>query len=730
MPNPFIDVRSKFEGLQGSRFFSTIDLKNGYHQMKINPCDTYKTSFTTIYGQFEYLRVPFGLVNAPRAFVNAIQSMFNGIDFVRIFIDDVLIFSKTYDEHIKHLKTVFDIMQKNNLSINFDKSVFCVDKVKYLGLIIDCKGIKPDNVELEKINKLVNVKNKKDVMRLVGFLNFYRSFIVNMSKKLLPITDKLSTSTKFYWGEKDSKIIKEIFKELANNKVYFPNYKEEFHLFTDASDLAVGGVVYQKNGIVKIFSKKLNHYQRNYTIMEKELLAIILSLEEFRNMIIGYKVNLYTDNKNITYLGNSDTKRIQRWKLILEEYNLNIKHVSGKNNQGADFLSRIHVKAIKERIINSFPKINKIEQEKDDVIKKNITDGVYIVKENVIVDKNSRIVVPEHFKLEVVRYFHEFFAHPGIIKLYECVKAIYNVSNLRSIVNRLVVNCIECRKNKSSNKKYGQIKGDLVYKAPFDTIVIDIYGPVNLKNRDFYILTAIDMCTRWVEFFKIKNLKAEEVFNVLFINWFKKYPLPRKMICDNGRTFIAKEFLKRSEALGIKVKYITPYNPTSNSICERVHSVLGNVIRINKGKDLDEILALTGDLLRSTYHSGIGMTPMKLIFNREKFNLKVKQPEKSEMLLKAIESAKNQALKNKERTNAKRIDIEFNVGDLVLIRVENPSKFDEKFRGPYEVVNVFSNSVEIVNESDKKEIVNIKRVLPFKKGEDVMVNETKNETLF
>ncbi|ORD99985.1 YI31B [Hepatospora eriocheir] len=129
------------------------------------------------------MRVPFGLANTPRAFVNAIQEIFEEIEFVRIFIDDVLIFSKSFDEHIRHLEKLLNLMFKSNLSVNFIKSVFCQESVKYLGLIIDLEGVKPDMNELCKFEKKMQVRNKKDIMRLVGFLNYYRPFVQNMSKK-------------------------------------------------------------------------------------------------------------------------------------------------------------------------------------------------------------------------------------------------------------------------------------------------------------------------------------------------------------------------------------------------------------------------------------------------------------------------------------------------------------------------------------------------------------------
>lgn len=201
--------------------------------------------------------------------------------------------------------------------------------------------------------------------------------------------------------------------------------------------------------------------------------------------------------------------------------------------------------------------------------------------------------------------------------------------------------------------------------------------------------------------------------------WFKRYPIPRKIICDNGKTFISKTFKELCGGYGIKISNITTYNPTSNSICERLHLTLGNVLRICCNHNLDYILAEAGDLLRSTYHTQLEETPMKLVLNREKFDLLKGNIDTNltETVRRSIEKTEIKSDKNLEKTNSGRIEYCYRKGDQVLIKPEKnmTGKYEEKFYGPYEVIEIShsKNSLYIKKEKGVEKI-NIKRVKPFR----------------
>ncbi len=188
---PFPDIETKFRSLKGARIFSTLDLNNGYYQIKIKKEDILKTAVVTEFGQFEWTRAPFGLVNPPRFFTKYMSTVLKDLDFEKVFVDDVLIFSKDLEEHVSHVKKVLDMIFEAGLSINFEKSVFARKEVKYLGCLIGDGELKPDKTEFHKLEKYIKVTKKKDLQRLLGFLNWHRRFLLNLSTKLIQITNKL-----------------------------------------------------------------------------------------------------------------------------------------------------------------------------------------------------------------------------------------------------------------------------------------------------------------------------------------------------------------------------------------------------------------------------------------------------------------------------------------------------------------------------------------------------------
>ena len=399
---PLPQIRGILEELQGSKYFSQVDLNSGYHQIDIKEVDKYKTSFVLPFGQYEYNKLPFGLTNAPRTFQRTLNTILADLPFVKIYLDDILIHSETLREHVKHLETVFKRFKHYNVSINWNKSKFNIPKVKYLGCVIDENGIHPSTEIINRFKFKVPT-TKKELQRILGFINYFRPFIQNISLKLVNIYDKLKKESKFTWNETDTKILSDIEKELREETVlHHPDINRRFVIKTDASNLGMGAILEQDNRIIRYYSYKWKDSEKNYTIVEKEMFAIVRALRDFHNIIYGSILEIFTDNKNITFIKNFDNTRMERWKIEMEKYTYTLKHVSAEHNKETDFLSRNF--SIKT---NNLAESNKLFE-----------------------DINKSKIFNEDLTRRFLTAFHKDIGHPGTNKTYYTLKDILKIKKI------------------------------------------------------------------------------------------------------------------------------------------------------------------------------------------------------------------------------------------------------------------------------------------------------------
>ncbi|KAL7306691.1 hypothetical protein TKK_0001364 [Trichogramma kaykai] len=339
------------ENLGKCTYFSTLDLAQGFHQIPLDEDSMKKTAFTVENGHYEYSRLPFGLKNAPASFQRMMDKILMKYlyKFCFVYVDDIVIFSKSLQEHLQHIKLIFEELKQFNLKMQLDKSEFLRKEVPFLGHIITPDGIKPNP---EKINAIIEYpipKTQKQIKAFLGLSGYYRKFIKDYAKITKPLTLSLKKNAKI--NVKDPTYI-EAFnkcKELITNApiLQYPNFDEQFHITSDASNFAIGAVLSQKGHPISYFSRTLNSAEQNYSTIEKELLAIVEACRHFRPYVYGRKFIIETDHKPLTWLWSLKTPncRLIRWKIKLEEYDYEIKYKKGCENKVADALSRIEINA-------------------------------------------------------------------------------------------------------------------------------------------------------------------------------------------------------------------------------------------------------------------------------------------------------------------------------------------------------------------------------------------------
>lgn len=344
--------------LSGATVFSTLDLKAGYHQIRMHPDDQHKTAFTFERGHFQFTRMPFGLKNAPITFQRLMDELLRGIEetFCQIYMDDLLVFSKNEREHAEHLRKVLARLRQFGLKLSEEKSIIGQKEIKFLGHSISEQGVRPDSQKVEAIQRMAMPTDVKGIRRLLGTLNYYRRFVPEMAKYLVPLNNLLKKGQKIRITPATEENIRECMRWLQKEPVLaFPDFTRQFIVTTDASEYALGAVLAQegKEGEkpVAYASRRLTEAETRYSALERELLGIVWAIDHFRPYLFGRKFKVHTDHRPLLWVGKmkESSARVTRWKEFLSQYNLEISYKPGKDNVVADWLSRaIQINAIEE----------------------------------------------------------------------------------------------------------------------------------------------------------------------------------------------------------------------------------------------------------------------------------------------------------------------------------------------------------------------------------------------
>lgn len=346
---PLPRIEEILDNLGKCSYFTTLDLAQGFFQLEMHPNSIEKTAFTVNNGHYEYLRMPFGLKNAPSTFQRVMDNILREHlhKFCFVYMDDVVIFSKSLQEHLNHLKLIFQKFREYNLKIQLDKSEFLQKQVAFLGHVITPEGVKPNPSKISAVQNYPIPKTTKEIKSFLGLVGYYRRFISNFAKIVAPLTKCLRKGTKVDYTHPEYTSAFEQCKELLSNApiLAYPDFTKQFKLTTDASNVAIGSVLSQANRPVAYYSRTLNSAEKNYSTIEKELLAILDSTKHFRPYLFGQNFVIETDHNPLVWLYKikEPNSRLIRWKLKLEEFNFTIVYKKGKENQVADALSRVQI---------------------------------------------------------------------------------------------------------------------------------------------------------------------------------------------------------------------------------------------------------------------------------------------------------------------------------------------------------------------------------------------------
>ncbi|GJX17986.1 putative reverse transcriptase domain-containing protein [Tanacetum coccineum] len=445
-PLPRID--DLFDQLQGSSVYSKIDLRSGYHQLRIREEDIPITAFRTRYGHYEFQVMPFGLTNAPAVFMDLMNRVCKPYldKFVIVFIDDILIYSKNKEEHGEHLKTILNLLRSEKLYAKFSKCDFWLDSVQFLGHVIDSSGVHVDPAKIEAIKNWAAPTTPTEVRQFLGLAGYYRRFIKEFSLISKPLTKLTQKNNPYVWGNDEEEAFQTLKLKLCSAPILLlPEGSEDFVVYCDVSLKGFRAVLMQREKVIAYASRQLRKNEENYMTHDLELGAVVFALRLWRHYLYGTKCTVYTDHKSLQY--DLDQKELNmrqhRWIELLSDYDCVIRYHPGKANVVADALRRKNKEPIREENIGAEGFRGKGEPFKVR------SDGTKCLK--------GRVWLPLSVGLRglimLESYKSKYSIHPGSDKMYHDLRKLYWWPNMKVDIATYVGKCLTCAKVKAEHQK-------------------------------------------------------------------------------------------------------------------------------------------------------------------------------------------------------------------------------------------------------------------------------------
>lgn len=748
---PLPNIDDQISKLAGKSYFTCLDMSQGYHQLKICPEDTHKTAFITTQGHFEYLRVPFGLANAPSVFMRLINKIVESIGNssqspnlesselksdsgppeILAFLDDLLLPSHDVPSGLHLLNTVLQKFNDANLKLNMSKCSFLQKKITYLGHEISSEGIQPGELKLAAVDKFPIPCNVHEVRQFIGLCSYFRKFIFNFAVIARPLTELTKKNLDWVWNENHQNSF-ETLKSLLCSKPVLALYDRTLptEIHTDACKLGIAGILLQRqtDGTLRpvmYFSRVTSREESVYHSYELETLAVVESLRRFRVYIVGMHVKIVTDCSAVrdTLTKRDIVPRVARWWMSIQDYDISIEYRPGDRMKHVDALSRnpIDVANVNRLEVADWFYLIQCQDEKlkhtIDLLNNGCTDSDIVNNYELVEGRlyrktldGKRLVVPGLARWRIVQMHHDEIGHVGFKRCLELIKKDYWFPKMTRFIRKYVASCLNCAYGKG---EYGRKEGRLhpIPKPiePMKMIHVDHLGPFCRTKKGYqYILVITDSFSKFVIAEPTRTVNSVETIRVLK-KIFSLFGYPGRVVSDHGKAFTSRYFKRFSAQKQFRHTLNAIACPRANGQVERTNRTILDALRTTEGSETtnnwDNSLPDVVWGINNTMNATTNFTPYELMFtqtgrpvcdvstpDRSNESVQSKRAKASARIKKASERMKRNYDKRRKNSTV------YRKGDIVLWKQAPTSsagkvntKLDDLYSGPYIVSKVIGN---------------------------------------
>lgn len=647
---PLPRVDELLDRLSGAKYFSKIDLQQGYHQVRVNPADVEKTAFRTRYGSYEFLVLPFGLTNAPSTFMHLMQDVLAPFldKFAISFLDDILIYSHTLAEHNDHVNQVLSKLREHKLQAKLEKCQFARTSIEFLGFIISADGLAMVDNKVQAIVNWPTPRTVKEVRSFLGLAGFYREFIEMFSDTVASLNDLLQKESVFHWADEHQKAFDALKRKIAAQPtLILPRDHLPFVVQTDASGFAVGATLMQDVGKglqpIAFLSKKMLPAETRYPTHEQELLAIHVALKEWRHYLYGKKFTVQTDHKSIIHFKTQQnmSPRQIRWSEYLQQFDYTIEYKPGVDNVVADALSRrsdhetaltasvnevtVSTSTNDESILTQIKHAYTLDEYCRTILlnheaKENSSE--WKVDEHGLLRRHEQILVPndQTIRTTIITCNHDDLtaSHRGVAKTVELISRIFYWKNMHRDIKEYISTCISCQQNKVSNQApLGLLQPIPTPEQRWHTITMDLITSLpRTKNGHDCILVACDKCSKLVHYIPtVTTIDAPGLARLMIDNVVRHHGIPIYIISDRDPRINSHFWKSVWSQLGTKLKMSTAFHPQTDGQTERANRTLEEQLRnyVSYHQDnWDTLLPMLEFAHNNTVSSTTGYSPFFL----------------------------------------------------------------------------------------------------------------------
>ncbi|CAH9076384.1 unnamed protein product [Cuscuta epithymum] len=718
---PIPVIQDMLDELAGAVVFSKIDLRSGYHQIRVAKTDVHKTAFRTHTRHYEFRVMPFGLTNAPATFQAIMNDLFRPYlrKFVLVFFDDILVYSKTWAEHREQLDHVLSILKAHQFRANRKKCSFGQPRVEYLGHIISQAGVAMDPAKVSAVVEWPRPKSVREIRGFLGLTGYYRRFVREYGLIARPLTNLLKKEAlhRFQWTEEAERAFRQLQKALTEAPVLaMPQFDRQFVVECDASGIGVGAVLMQERRPIAYFSKSLANRTLSKSAYEREMMGLALAVQHWRPYLIGRKFIVRTDHRSLKHLL---TQRIatpsqQVWVAKLLGYDFDIEYKTGISNTAADALSRRGEEA--ELAAISIPEwigLADIEEEqRNDTNLRDIIQAVeadpnsmpgYELKGRRLIFKGRLVLASDSKWIPLLlKEFHDTptGGHAGAYRTYRRLAMNVTWRGMFRRVRAYVAQCLVCQKVKyEAASPAGLLQPLPIPNLVWEDISMDFITCLPKSKGHTSILVVVDRLSKYGHFIALKApITARSVAETFAQEIVRLHGIPRSIVSDRDSLFVSA-FWKEIFALsGTQLKFSSAYHPETDGQTEVLNRVLETYLRCftcEQPRQWIRWLPWAEYWYNTAFQTAAGISPFEVVYGRPPPTIRQYLPGEGEvaavadvlgsrdvMLKRLKENLQIAQQRMATQANKHRRDVTFQVGDKVFLKVR-PHRQTTLFRQPH-----------------------------------------------